>query len=341
MEETNFAIGISLSLVSGVFLGTFAVPMKRIRNWKWENIWLLYSLWACIFLPWILAFLTVPDLLSVYKNIETSTILVVFLFGAGWGVANVGMGIGLHTLGIALGTAIILGLNNALGAILPIIFYNPEELLSPTSIGIMIGVFIMLIGIVICSVAGSEKVKALRKNVQDDVKRSNFIKGLIICLIAGFFGALFNFALVAGKPIEKVAIDMGASKLNAANPTWCISLLGGFLVTAFYCFYLIRKNKSFQLYIKSGSSKYWILTVVMGLMWFGGVALYGRSVMNLGKLGTSIGWPLIQGMAVASGSIVGIITGEWKGTGKKPLTIMIGGLFFLIIGIIVISVLGQ
>jgi L-rhamnose-H+ transport protein len=341
MEGENFALGISLSLGAGVFLGTFAAPMKKISKWKWENTWLLYSLWACLILPWVLAFLTVPDLLKVYSNVETSTILIVFLFGAGWGIANIGFGIGVKTLGIALGTAIILGLNNALGAVLPIVFFTPEELLSTASIVIMIGVFIMLIGIVVCSIAGSQKDKILRKNNYSFINPVNFSKGLIICLIAGVFGAMFNFALVAGQPIEKVAIEFGASKLNAANPTWTISLFGGFIVTAVFCGYLLKKNKSLLLFQKTGYKNYWFLTFVMGIMWFGGVALYGRGVMNLGKLGASIGWPLIQSTAVASGSIIGIITGEWKGSGRKPLTTMIIGLFLLLIGIIVISTIGQ
>jgi L-rhamnose-H+ transport protein len=341
MEETNFALGISLSIIAGIFLGIFAAPMKKITKWQWENTWLLYTLWACIILPWILALFTVPDLLKVYNNADMGTILIVFLFGAGWGIANIGFGIGVHTLGIALGTAIILGLNNALGAILPIVFYSPEELLSSTSIGIMIGVSIMLVGIAMCSIAGSRKDKVLKKNLASINQPTNFTKGLIICLIAGIFGAMFNFALVAGKPLEKIAIEMGASKLNAANSTWTISLFGGFLVTAAYCFYLLKKNNSLYLFKITRNRNNWILTFAMGIMWFGGVALYGRGVMNLGKLGASIGWPLIQSTAVASGSIIGIISGEWKGTGKQPISIMLGGLFFLLLGIIVISNFGQ
>ncbi|MEI6143661.1 MAG: L-rhamnose/proton symporter RhaT [Mariniphaga sp.] len=337
MDETNLAIGVSLSLVAGVFLGIFAFPMKTIIKWQWENTWLVFSFWACVFLPVAWAFYTVPNLLGIYSSVPISTIIIVFLFGAGWGVANVGFGIGINTLGIALGTAIVLGLNNALGAILPIIIYTPEELLTSTGIKILIGVSIMLIGIVICAIAGSQKEKALNRNVVAEKKINKFTKGLIICLVAGIFGAMFNFALVAGKPMENVAMVMGASRLNAANPSWCISLLGGFAVTAVYCFAMLKKNKTFSLFKLNGKGSYWILTFGMGLMWFGGVALYGSSVMNLGKLGASIGWPLAQSMAVVSGSLMGIITGEWKGTGRKPLIIMISGLFFLLIGILVIS----
>ena len=54
MESASLIIGLFLSLVAGVFLGTFAWPMKRISKWKWENIWIMYSYgyhvvwWRCL-----------------------------------------------------------------------------------------------------------------------------------------------------------------------------------------------------------------------------------------------------------------------------------------------------
>ena len=121
MEATNAALGLTLGITSGAFLGSFALPMKKIKLWNWENTWIMYSVWALIVLPWFWAFLTVPKLIDVYGAVSTSTMLKVFLFGAGWGVASVGFGIGLKLLGLALGMAIVLGLNNAIGAILPLI----------------------------------------------------------------------------------------------------------------------------------------------------------------------------------------------------------------------------
>jgi len=75
----------------------------------------------------------------------------------------------------------------------------------------------------------------------------------------------------------------------------------------------------------------------MGIMWYGGVSIYGMAVSKLGPLGHSIGWPVIQSMAVASGNLWGIVTGEWKGTGRAPLSVMIVGLSLLFIGIGIIG----
>ncbi len=339
MEATNAALGLTLGITSGAFLGSFALPMKKIKLWNWENTWIMYSVWALIVLPWFWAFLTVPKLIDVYGAVSTSTMLKVFLFGAGWGVASVGFGIGLKLLGLALGMAIVLGLNNAIGAILPLILDHPEDLLQPVGLGITAGVMVMLLGIIVCSVAGAKKEKAL-ESAQDEAAQKTkgvFVKGLIICLVAGLFGAMFNFALIAGKPIKEQAVLAGAEPVNAANATLCISLLGGFVVTLIYCLYLYSKNDSLRLFAQKGSNINWLHTFLMGIMWYGGVSIYGMAVSKLGPLGHSIGWPVIQSMAVASGNLWGIVTGEWKGTGKAPISIMIVGLMLLFIGIGIIG----
>ena len=339
MGNPSAALGLTLGIIAGAFLGSFALPMKKIKGWEWENTWIMYSVWALIVFPWILAFFTIPEFPAVYGSISVSTILAVFLFGAGWGVASVGFGMGLKLLGLALGTAIVLGLNNAIGAILPLILYHPEDFQEPVGLAITAGVLVMLVGIAVCSVAGAKKEKSLRLAESESVRKDKgvFVKGLIICLVAGVFGAMFNFALIAGKPIEEQAIIAGAEPLNAANATWCISLLGGFVVTLLYCVYLYKKNGSFRLFLQKDSNINWLHTFLMGIMWFSGVAIYGMAVANLGRLGPSIGWPVIQSMAVASGNLWGIVTGEWKGTGKAPLRIMMVGLLLLFTGIGIIG----
>jgi L-rhamnose-H+ transport protein len=339
MADPNAAVGIGLGIAAGAFLGSFALPMKKTGRWQWENTWIMYSFWALIVLPVILAFMTIPGFPGVYGSVSAGTILAVFLFGAGWGVANVGFGTGLKLLGLALGTAIVLGLNNAIGAILPLILNNPEDLFKPVGLAITAGVAVMLVGIAVCSVAGAKKERALRSGEGESTTKEKgvFVKGLIVCLVAGVFGAMFNFALIAGKPIEEQAVAAGATPLNAANPTWCVSLLGGFVVTLLYCLYLYKKNNSLRLFTQRESKINWLHTFLMGMMWFGGVAIYGMAVSKLGRLGPSIGWPVIQSMAVASGNVWGIVTGEWKGTGKAPLRTMTVGLLLLFAGIVIIG----
>lgn len=340
METTNVTTGIFLGILAGILLGSFALPMKKVKVWKWEHSWVMFSFWATIVFPLLMAFLTIPNLFSVYTQTPVKVILAVFLFGAGWGVANVGYGIGLKMVGLAMGTAIVLGLNNAIGAILPIFLYTPEKLLQPVGLTLSTAVLVMISGIVVLAIAGMKREKTLVADVKATVQnneKSMFLKGFIICLVAGVFGAMFNFALINGKPMETMAISLGATPINAANPTWVIALSGGFIVTLAYCIYLFKTNKNGNLFFTSGTRMNWIFTLIMGLMWYGGVAIYGMSVSKLGALGASIGWPIIQSMAVGSGNFWGIVTGEWKGSGKSAVTYMTIGLSLLFAGIIIVG----
>lgn len=330
-------MGILQGIISGILLGFFALPMKKITVWNWDKIWLVFSFFALIILPLIWALYTVPGLLQTYKNVAPHVLILVFLLGAGWGVSSISFGKGLSTLGLATGTAIILGLNNAVGSIMPIVIFTPEYLVTNAGIQLIISISIMILGILICSLAGHFKTKTLQKGQTDE--SAKFKKGLFLCIASGLLGPMLNFALIIGKPLETEAVNLGASALNAANPTWCIALLGGFTVILLYCGYRILTEKPALKIVKQKGSAAMLYSFSMALMWYSGVALYGSAVMNLGKLGASIGWPLIQSTAIASGNIAGIVTGEWKGTGKKPLATMVLGILTLIIGMIAIAVI--
>lgn len=69
-----------------------------------------------------------------------------------------------------------------------------------------------------------------------------------------------------------------------------------------------------------------LLSLGMGGMWMGGVAGYGAAVSQLGSLGPSVGWALIQSTAIMAGSLMGLITGEWQDAGVRFRVRMAAGL---------------
>ncbi len=117
--------GVVLTVIAGIMLGAFALPMKRVRVWSWEHTWLAFSVLALIVMPLVVALLTIPDLFGVWKEARTGTLLAVAGFAALWGVASMGYGLAVKLTGIAIANAVVLGLNNAIGSILPIVVYTP------------------------------------------------------------------------------------------------------------------------------------------------------------------------------------------------------------------------
>ena len=108
--------------------------MAYLKKWSWENTWLIYSIFAYLLLPWPFALLTVPKLFSTFAAVPHETILRTLVLGFVWGLAVVLYGLGVDMLGLALGTAIILGLGTSVGSLVPLIGQHREKLWAPSGI---------------------------------------------------------------------------------------------------------------------------------------------------------------------------------------------------------------
>ena len=333
--ETNFAIGTSLVVIAGVFSGLFAVPFKHNKGWAWENNWLLWSVMALIIMPWVVSFLTVPDLIGIYLQ-QPDVVMLVLIFGLIWGIGAILWGLGIEYLGIGLSVPIMSGLNNSVGTLMPIIIRDPSELLQPEGVRIITGVVVLLIGIIICSRAGSLKDKTLSDKIKNIKGKHNFYTGLIICFFAGIIGPMINFGFVYGEPLKLMAIQSGANLNFSSNAIWSIILTGGFVANSGFCIYLLKKNKTSPNF-KGFNSKYWLMAFLAGVLWYLSIMFYGMGGSNLGKAGASTGWAIMQSLAIIAANVAGIITGEWKGATRQQYIIMFTGLAFLIVGIIIIA----
>ena len=71
--------GIAVVIIAGVVNGSFAVPMKRMPSWRWENSWLMFAISGLVIFPWLIAYGTVPHLASVYSAASWPTLEKVLL----------------------------------------------------------------------------------------------------------------------------------------------------------------------------------------------------------------------------------------------------------------------
>ena len=337
------AAGVVMSIIAGIMLGAFAAPMKKVKAWGWEHTWLAFSVLALIVLPLIAALATVPDLFSVWREARPATLLAVAGFAALWGVASMGYGLAVKTAGIAIANAVVLGLNNAIGSIVPIAVYAPEKFLTAAGMGVTAGVLVMIAGIGLCARAGY--LRDMARPPDGDAARSaakaETKRGLVICLVAGVLGAAFNFSLISGKPIEAIAVAHGASSSQAPNATWPIALTWGGLVAIAYCVFLMVRRRNARSYLAPGTGRNWLFALGMAVLWYGGVMIYGNAVTRLGELGASVGWAVLQSMTVAAGAALGFITGEWRSAGRGIVGRLAAGLVCLIAGIVIVVAAGS
>jgi L-rhamnose-H+ transport protein len=58
-------------------------------------------------------------------------------------------------------------------------------------------------------------------------------------------------------------------------------------------------------------------------------------------MGPILGWPLFMSIIIISSNVWGFMTGEWKGVSRRPLTLMLVGISFLILGFCTLAVAAR
>lgn len=335
-ENANLAAALTV-VAGGLLHGSFALPMKKIADWKWENIWLVYSVAGLIVLPFALALATIPALGGVYSNSAASTLALIVLCGIGWGAGSTLFGLAIARVGMALAFAIILGITSSVGSLLPLLILNPGEMFSHRGQVLLAGLALVVAGIIVCSKAG-----ALREKNQNPESasghKSGFTTGLLICLASGILSPALNFGFVFGKPVQDAATAAGARPDLAANAIWALALAGGFFVNAGYAVYLLGKNKTWGHFTQARTpAGYWLGASLMGLLWYAGISIYGMGAAAMGPLGGVLGWPIFMSVVIIMANVLGALTGEWKGAGPRAVRLSWTGIAILVVAIAVIA----
>lgn len=307
--------------------GSFALPMKWTPHWAWENIWLAWSLIALVLFPLGIVSLTIPHSLSLYRQSDHAILVWVCLSGVAWGAGQVLFGLGIKRVGMALGFAIVIGLAAVVGSLLPLTMPGAAASSRP-SWQLWAGIVIVLLGVGMCSYAGS------LKSAERSSSAASPRVGILLCILAGVGGAMINVGMVVGAPL---ASSYNLPSSQQTNLIWQPLLAAGFLATAIYCSWLLTRNGTWRLFAAPPSLPHWFAALTMAVCWFGSVELYGRAVARLGSLGPVLGWPIFLSSSIATANLWGFATGEWLHVRGRPLQWMLGGIGILVAAMFVIG----
>ena len=327
--NSNFT-GIVLALAGGVLVGNCMLPLKKIRIWPWECTWLVFSFVSLLVVPALIASLTIPGWPHVYTSLQFTGLLPSLLLGFGWGIAQVLFGISVVRLGMALAFTIVVGLGTVFGTLVPLVVLHKSELASGNSQMLIAGCGLMIVGVALSGYAGK-----LREHPQQDMENA-YLSGLGIAVLSGVLSSMLNLSLAFGMPIAQAAIDRGAASSTAVFAVWPIALAGGLIPNLGYTTYLLYKNGSWRRLMDSGRDA--SLSLLMGMLWIGAVAIYGLSTRYLGRLGDSAGWAIYQITMVLTANVAGILDGEWRLASRRSVTILAMGVFILIVATITTAV---
>ncbi len=331
----NFG-GVLMVISAGILNGCFALPMKRTSKWTFENTWLIYSILGMFFLNWLIAWFSIPHLLQVYILSGWPPVIMAIGFGLLWGLANVLFGQGVSMIGISLTFPICLGLSTSLGTLIPML-KTPPVLLTPAGELTLLGVAIILVGVILCGVAGHLKERQNLADGSRPIAGSLFLRGLTVVVISGLFDPFLNFAFNFGDRIRLAAGATGAAPGSEADAIWALALLGSLIVNLTYCSALLSRNHTWRNFRLQDTKSYWGMAALMAIAWMASITLYGRGALRMGPLGGSIGWAIFYSCIILSSSLCGMGTGEWKEGRGLPLRVMWLGLSFLLTAVIVLA----
>lgn len=284
-------------------------------------------------LPLLLTLSTVPHIKAVFGAVKPGLMFDVIGFGAGWGVAQVFFGLAVDAIGIALTFSIVLGTSAAVGTLIPLLRFHPERLNSTAGHDVIAGVALVIAGVLACAIAGRRRERSLQANSAGD---NRMMLGLALAILCGFGASFVNFGLAFGAPLIRAARAFGAGALDAPNAVWMPLMMAGAIPNVIYCILLLRRNRTAARFGKAGAM-YWLFALLMAVFWFGSTVLYGVAATELGSWGPILGWPLFMSLIVITASVLGVLSGEWKRSGRAPIALQWAGVVLLVLAVLVLA----
>ncbi len=333
--------GILLISIGAFMSGSFAIPFDKVKGWKWENLWLVYSLFGYVIVPLLVCLIFVPDLVKVLNTAPSQTLLLVFILGTVYGAANLTFGLSLRYLGIALGYALSLGLMMAIGTLVPPLIDGRLALLFQGNGGIILiaGIIISLTGIVISGYAGFLKSKQIVKSDEAN-NEFNIRKGIAAALFVGVTGSATALGLEQGIPIAKASIAAATNPLFQDSTVFLVLYSGSFLTTLVWCLYLSFKNKNIKNFFKPAGSTLllnYLFCALAGFLWYINYVFFGMGKAQMGNF-SFVAWGILMTLTIVCATLWGLYRGEWKGVTSKIRLLMWTGLVILIFASFLIGI---
>jgi len=341
-------LGVIFHFIGGFASGSFYIPYKKVRGWAWESYWIVGGIFSWLLVPFLAAYVTVPNFMSIISATNGTTLFWTYVMGVLWGIGGLTFGLAMRYLGLSLGMSVALGFTSAFGSLVPPIyrdlFTNETEntfsgmLKSNSGLFVLLGVFVCLIGIFICGRAGMLKERELSdEQKKEGIQEFNIKKGLIVATVSGILSACFNFGIEAGKSMADQAVQNGANPLFQNNVIFIVVLWGGLTTNFIWCMLLNTRNKTFGDYTNKRTPlvNNYVFAALAGTTWFLQFFFYGMGESKLGNGASS--WILHMAFIILISSMWGLVLKEWKGVSKKTSRTILLGIATIILSVLIVG----
>ena len=335
MEVVN---GVLFHAVGASSASLCYTPEKKVKGWSWQTYWLAQAAVCWLLLPVLIAWLTIPQLMTVLKEAPSSAMYKSFFLGMAYGIGGTAFGVAIRYVGFSLTYSISVGISCVLGTILPPVMNGTIDgiLLSSGVSYLFSGIALGIMGITFSGLAGRSKEKDIDKQ-KNNTTAFSLSKGLPLCLLAGVLSAVYGISLNQGQPIADIAAKYGAGNYQG-NVIYIFANTGAFVTTMIYTLYLHWKEKTIGEYKSAGKSLVlnYLMAVITGLLWYGQFFFYGLGHVRMGKYDFS-SWAIHMIMLVLLSTVTGLILKEWSNCSKKTIRLLIVTILILVAAVLLLT----
>lgn len=328
--------GVLLAIFAGLMLGLYALPEKFTKDFKYENTWSLFFLLTMFVVPIIASVTLINGFGDIFGNMPTDIWIKMGLTSFLWGVGVMMWSKAINHIGLSLGFSLFIGTIILVGSVLPFI----EDGLPPTNklTTILLGLFVVLIGIFANGKAGFIREKVEKANDENSEQKGSMATGILIAVIGGLLATGFSYANAAGRPYLHEASQAAgnAEWITAVAVMFPIFISGGIVMTAYFLWQLSTK-KAWGDFKTPAFGKNFVLILVMAFFHYAASALFAFAAYKLGASGNTVGYAIFNTACVVTAIISGIITKEWVNASPKARKFLYMGLSCMVIGIIIVA----
>jgi L-rhamnose-H+ transport protein len=111
----------------------------------------------------------------------------------------------------------------------------------------------------------------------------------------------------------------------------------GYLVNTGYCVFKSFRERTFRKFFAQPARRYWGWAVIMGILWAGGIVVYGHGAPLEGTLGPVFGSPIMLIISLLTGNAAGAVSGEWRNALAAAKSTMALGVSVMVLAIVILG----
>ena len=336
---TDYVSGYGLIMVASVAVGVVALPLRRRHRYAVASMWLLAFMVGYVAPSHVLVQVLVPDWRSAMAGAGMGSLATAALFGVGWGTASVMFAYAVVRVGVSLAFAISMGINTAVGSLVPLM-RRWEAVPTSAAVIVLVGIGLCVFGVAVCGRAGVQRQRSAASGDNGDTSHccdGSLFFGLVLCVMSGVLSACANLGFEAAEPVARHLVGQDVHPTLASICRWLPVYWGGGAAVLACCAVQLTRGRDWGRYRGPGAKRDLVLSLVMaGLLSLTHIP-YGMGAYYLGALGTCVGWAVYVTGSMVIASFVGVLVGEWRGSGRGAGALLASGAIVLLVAMALLA----